>query len=374
MNTGMLGVAANAAATEAADRIVLVAPMGIEARALRRGAPERDDRAGRLGPAARAAAPPRWLTSPAQALAVAGFGGALSARSGGRRRGRGQRAAVAGRDRRGHVPGRRDHRGHAQPPRPACPRRAEWSRCAAPRSAICGRRCATPERWWPTWSRRGWHPRRAGGRSWSLRAVLDTADRELWSPVATLAGTRRAARSLSVGAEVLLEWAAAIRPRELVLAAPRASCAGVERAIEIGRAGARRVRRAGLHAQADRPQPARGRRARAPRRGLRRRARRGPDGSTVVFSAHGVSPAGPRAGGRARGSTWSTRPARWCPRCTPRRGGSPARLHDRARRPRGPRGGRGHLRRGGGAHPVIADDVDGGRAAARSPIRSGSRT
>ena len=59
------------------------------------------------------------------------------------------------------------------------------------------------------------------------------------------------------------------------------------------RARARALRRAGLRAQGDRPQQARRRAAARARRDLRRGARRHevPEGATVVFSAHGVSPA-----------------------------------------------------------------------------------
>ena len=48
-----------------------------------------------------------------------------------------------------------------------------------------------------------------------------------------------------------------------------------------------------------------------------------PEGSTVVFSAHGVSPAVHERGRRAAASRRSTRPARWSPRCTTRPAGSP---------------------------------------------------
>ena len=47
-----------------------------------------------------------------------------------------------------------------------------------------------------------------------------------------------------------------------------------------------------------------------------------PDGTTVVFSAHGVAPAVRGRGRRAASSPSSTPPARSWPRCTPRPGGS----------------------------------------------------
>jgi 4-hydroxy-3-methylbut-2-enyl diphosphate reductase len=79
--------------------------------------------------------------------------------------------------------------------------------------------------------------------------------------------------------------------REIVVASPRGFCAGVSHAIEIvdlvlDREGAPiYVRHEIVH---NRHVVERLRRA---RRDLRRRARRVPDGSVLIFSAHGVSPA-----------------------------------------------------------------------------------
>jgi 4-hydroxy-3-methylbut-2-enyl diphosphate reductase len=103
-------------------------------------------------------------------------------------------------------------------------------------------------------------------------------------------GPVRAARALRQAAAVLTEWAAGVRPRELVLAAPRASCAGVERAIEVVERTLDRygppvyMRKQIVHN----------------RHVVSELERRGavcvdeldevPDGATVVFSAHGVSP------------------------------------------------------------------------------------
>jgi hypothetical protein len=89
----------------------------------------------------------------------------------------------------------------------------------------------------------------------------------------------------------------------------------VERALET-------LRAAGLRAQADRAQHPRRRRPGAARRGLRRRARRG------ARRRHGrvLRPRrvarGPRSRPPGAAWPWSTRPARWWPRCTPRRAGS----------------------------------------------------
>ena len=73
------------------------------------------------------------------------------------------------------------------------------------------------------------------------------------------------------------------------------------------------VRRAGLRAPRDRPQPLRGRGAEAQGRGLRRGAGRGsrPTGR-VVFSAHGVPKSVPAEARGAQHVLSSTPPARWC--------------------------------------------------------------
>jgi 4-hydroxy-3-methylbut-2-enyl diphosphate reductase len=86
------------------------------------------------------------------------------------------------------------------------------------------------------------------------------------------------------------EWAPAVAPRELELAAPRAACAGVERAIEVVE---RTLDRYGAPVYM-RKQIVHNRHV------VSELERRGaicvdeldevPDGSTVVFSAHGVSP------------------------------------------------------------------------------------
>ena len=122
-----------------------------------------------------------------------------------------------------------------------------------------------------------------------IRAVADTPEKELWS-VATLAGGRKALAALRSAAPVLEEWAAAAGPRTVLLAGPRSFCAGVERAIEtvnrsLDRFGAPvYVRRQIVHN----------------RHVVQELETKGavfvheldevPDGATVVFSAHGVSP------------------------------------------------------------------------------------
>jgi 4-hydroxy-3-methylbut-2-en-1-yl diphosphate reductase len=121
------------------------------------------------------------------------------------------------------------------------------------------------------------------------RVVVDTADRRLRDPRTLVAGARAlgALRRLAPG---LVDWASVAAPRTVLLASPRSFCAGVERAIEIvERALEQRgapvyVRKQivhNAHVVGD----------------LERRGAvfvdeldEVPDGATVIFSAHGVSP------------------------------------------------------------------------------------
>ncbi|HZC75009.1 MAG TPA: 4-hydroxy-3-methylbut-2-enyl diphosphate reductase, partial [Gaiellaceae bacterium] len=105
------------------------------------------------------------------------------------------------------------------------------------------------------------------------------------------AGARRAYRTLQQACALAGSWAAALGRRDVVLAAPRASCAGVVRAVRIVERALDEheppvyVRKQIVHNQ----------------RVVADLERRGavfvdeldtvPAGSTVVFSAHGVSPA-----------------------------------------------------------------------------------
>jgi 4-hydroxy-3-methylbut-2-enyl diphosphate reductase len=131
----------------------------------------------------------------------------------------------------------------------------------------------------------------AAGRPLAVvRVVLDTGRGQLRHPVAAASDVLRAARALRAAAGVLFRWAREIGPREVVLAAPRASCAGVERAIEVVERALDRygapvyMRKQIVHN----------------RHVVDELERRGavcvdqleqvPDGATVVFSAHGVSP------------------------------------------------------------------------------------
>jgi 4-hydroxy-3-methylbut-2-en-1-yl diphosphate reductase len=123
-----------------------------------------------------------------------------------------------------------------------------------------------------------------------VRVIVDTA----FTPVARLAtipAGLRALRVLRETAPALARWAELIGPRKVLLAEPRSFCAGVERAIDIVKLALQRqphpvyVRRQivhNSHVVAD----------------LERQGAvfvdeldQVPDGTTVVFSAHGVAPA-----------------------------------------------------------------------------------
>ncbi|MFZ0088887.1 MAG: 4-hydroxy-3-methylbut-2-enyl diphosphate reductase, partial [Solirubrobacteraceae bacterium] len=123
-----------------------------------------------------------------------------------------------------------------------------------------------------------------------LRVVLDTPSRELYRPWHTVAGSAIAYRTLRQACAHLQEWAEATGPREVVLASPRASCAGVNRAVEIveraleSRGAPIYVRKQivhNTHVVASLQQ-----------RGavFVENVDEVPPGETVIFSAHGVSP------------------------------------------------------------------------------------
>ncbi|RKS67991.1 4-hydroxy-3-methylbut-2-enyl diphosphate reductase [Motilibacter peucedani] len=123
-----------------------------------------------------------------------------------------------------------------------------------------------------------------------VRAVVDTPDRPLVSP-GTPARGLRALASLRAAAPALEQWAAALGPREVVLAGPRSFCAGVERAIDIveralDRYGAPvHVRRQIVHnAHVVRSLEERG-------AVFVQELEEVPEGAVVVLAAHGVSPA-----------------------------------------------------------------------------------
>lgn len=123
-----------------------------------------------------------------------------------------------------------------------------------------------------------------------VRVVSDTSLQGLRSP-AVLRNGRSALAILGAIGPILREWAAAVGPRRVLLATPRSFCAGVERAVEIvervlAKQGAPvYVRKQIVHNS----------------RVVHGLEERGvvfvdelddvPDGATLVFSAHGVSPA-----------------------------------------------------------------------------------
>jgi 4-hydroxy-3-methylbut-2-enyl diphosphate reductase len=124
-----------------------------------------------------------------------------------------------------------------------------------------------------------------------VRAVLDGPGREPWQGRALLSAVRAASRALAAAAPELARWARAVDVRELVMAAPRASCAGVERAIDV----VERVLDIYGPPVYMRKQIVHNRHvvAELERRGAIcvEELDEVPDGATVVFSAHGVSPA-----------------------------------------------------------------------------------
>jgi 4-hydroxy-3-methylbut-2-en-1-yl diphosphate reductase len=139
----------------------------------------------------------------------------------------------------------------------------------------------------------------AGRPAVVVRAISDTPQRPLLSPWAVPGGIT-ALRSLRLAAPALARWAAACAPRRVLLAGPRSFCAGVDRAIEIvervleQRGSPVYVRKQIVHNT----------------HVVTNLEHRGaifvdeldevPDGATVVFSAHGVSPT-VRAEADARG-------------------------------------------------------------------------
>jgi 4-hydroxy-3-methylbut-2-en-1-yl diphosphate reductase len=136
-----------------------------------------------------------------------------------------------------------------------------------------------------------WLAAGADGRPLAVvRVVADAAGRRLADPRMAVSGPR-ALRSLRRVGGALSEWAAAVGPRTLLLAGPRSFCAGVDRAIDIvelalaQRGAPVYVRKQIVHNE----------------HVVAELEQRGavfveeldevPEHATVVFSAHGVSPA-----------------------------------------------------------------------------------
>jgi 4-hydroxy-3-methylbut-2-enyl diphosphate reductase len=124
----------------------------------------------------------------------------------------------------------------------------------------------------------------------ALRVVLDTAQRELHRPLRTLGGFITAYRRLRRALALTEPWARALGDREILLASPRASCAGVDRAIEIVQAALAEwgapiyVRRQIVH----NTHVIAGLQARGAV--FVQELDEVPVGSRVIFAAHGVSP------------------------------------------------------------------------------------
>ncbi len=129
----------------------------------------------------------------------------------------------------------------------------------------------------------GEHPRAV------MRVIVDGPERPLVHPH-TITGGIHARRVLREAAPALQVWADACGPRQVLLAGPRSFCAGVERAIAVVEAALERhgapvyVRKQivhNIHVVRDLEQ-----------RGaiFVDELHEVPDGATLVFSAHGVSP------------------------------------------------------------------------------------
>jgi 4-hydroxy-3-methylbut-2-enyl diphosphate reductase len=124
-----------------------------------------------------------------------------------------------------------------------------------------------------------------------LRTVVDVHRRELAAhPLATAVGGLRAYRALTRAAPALEAWAKAAGPRRVLLAGPRSFCAGVDRAIEIVERALDRfgppiyVRKQIVHnVHVVRDLESRG-------AVFVDTIEEVPHGAPVVFSAHGVSP------------------------------------------------------------------------------------
>lgn len=123
-----------------------------------------------------------------------------------------------------------------------------------------------------------------------VRVVVDTADAPLARPATVVSGIR-ALRTLRRAGPSLSRWSALVGPRRVVLAAPRSFCAGVERAVDTVELALQRysrpvyVRRQIVHnATVVADLQARG-------AVFVDELDEVPDGTPVVFSAHGVGTA-----------------------------------------------------------------------------------
>ena len=124
----------------------------------------------------------------------------------------------------------------------------------------------------------------------TLRVVLDTHRHALYRSLRTFTGAATAYRTLRRACALVEGWAQALGPREVVLASPRASCADVSRAVEVVER-ALEYRGAPIYVRKQIVHNA---------HIVASLEERGavfvddvdevPPGATVIFSAHGVSP------------------------------------------------------------------------------------
>jgi 4-hydroxy-3-methylbut-2-enyl diphosphate reductase len=265
------------------SRLLLLAPMGIEARAVARGAPEACVKRTGMGPRRARRAVARLAGGEARAVAIAGFAGALSGElkpgdvvvaSELRLRDGTTVADCPGAD---VIAGMLRRAGLTAHVGPLVSVRAP---AIGPARARLGQSRAIAVD-----MESAWLAAVAGDRPLVVaRVILD-------APGHRLPALRGATTTLTATAGVLERWGQAVGPRQLVLAAPRASCAGVERAIEAVERALEQfgppvyMRKQIVHN----------------RHVVVELEQRGaicvddleqvPPGSTVVFSAHGVSPA-----------------------------------------------------------------------------------
>ncbi len=210
------------------EGLVLAVPLRLEAHALRRGAPGATIVRTGIGRRRARGAAGRIGHVPGNVVAVTGFAGALSPELepgdvvvATEVRGAGEPVECAATELVASMLRRAGLRVHTGPivSAPRVVFGAERERLAATGALAVDMESA-------------WLARGCAGRPWAVvRAILDTPSRDLHRPVATAAGAIRAYRALARLAEVLARWSEATGSRRVLLANPRASCAGVERAI-----------------------------------------------------------------------------------------------------------------------------------------------
>jgi 4-hydroxy-3-methylbut-2-enyl diphosphate reductase len=270
------------------DRLVVLAPLGIEARAIRPSVPGSHVVTAGMGPVRARETAFRTLDLPGRAVAVVGVCGALDPSL-----------------QPGDVVVATEVRGPDGDPVPcsSAPLVAaeleRWgltvhtgpilSEAKVSTGALRHERAASGavvvdmESWWLA-------PGAAGRPLAVVRVVVDTPGRELRNPLATATGGLKALRTIRRLGPVLERWARSTADRRVLLAGPRSFCAGVERAIEIveralDRYGApvyvRKQIVHNVHVVHD-----------LEARGAIFVEDLGdvPEGASVVFSAHGVSP------------------------------------------------------------------------------------